>query len=433
MQEALYEGKYFHLRTHLDSMNNEKSELDKLKKRADKGAYHCPYCGGDLIIKSGEIREEHFSHRHSKSCEVSVASEVYQKQINRESKKHSSIKEIIYDELKTQEKLNNDLQVEYGYVEKAKENWRYYPDIVMKNKDKEIAITILTNVNANKDEKLVKQIKNRNRYFNKKSMETIWFVEDAELSIDLNNNVIHLWEAELDIALKTNEDLIWEAAINDLALNYSIYELFNYYHRSLPKSYDIKSLYYVHTSETHIVFTVHRFIIDELKYPFRAFALNNGYQISLSKALLAQQESLQLSDHHIENENREKFINLVIEKQLEKIKEEQELNKYTSESLEKVAEELFAQSRIVESESPPLGTYMLKKSYGECTSYEELLNRHLEELKKIRNMEDKIPVGLKKDWDFIQETVGFAKNRTSFDYSRFKLLLENLKNSLRIK
>lgn len=433
MQEAIYEGRNFHLKTHLDAVIDVKNELEKLKKSAEKGAFQCPYCGGELIIKSGEIREEHFSHRHSKSCQESVASDVYQQQIKRESKKHSSIKEIIYDELKTQEKLNNELQVDYGFIKKANEKWRYYPDIIVKNKREEIAITILTNVTANKDDNLVKQIKKRNLFYKNKNMKSIWFVEDAELSLDLEYHVIHLWEAELDIAIKTEEDILWETALNNLEVNYSIYKLFDYYFKNLPKSYDVRSLYYVHTTDTNIVFTVHRFILDEIKHPFRAFAINKGYQISLSKALWTE-ESMQLSDHDIENENRNSFINLVKEKELEKLElEKQKEQPYSTESRGDVDKESISQSEVIEPIILSSEKYIQTPNYDGCTSYRELLNRHLEELKKIRNMEDKIPLGLRNDWLIMQDIVFIAKEGGPFDYSRFKLLLENLKIPLRLK
>lgn len=317
MQEALYEGKPFHLKTYLDTVEDIKGELERLKKRAGKGAFRCPYCKDTLILKAGDIREEHFSHRYSRSCEIAEASETYHQQIKRESKTHSVMKEIIYNELKGQEKINENMQVDYGYIAKGKEKWRYYPDIIVKNADKEIAITILTNVTANKDEKLVRQIRKRNRYYQNKGMQTIWFVEDAEMSVDMNHYVIHLWEAELDIAIKTEEDLKWENMLNHLPMDEPLFKLFDYHHRKTPRSFDVRSLYYVHSTETEIVFTVQRFIVDEMEYPFRAFALNNGYQISMSKALLTTQ-TIQLSDPEIEEKNRELFKEIVKQKVLEK-------------------------------------------------------------------------------------------------------------------
>jgi len=316
MQEAIYEGKYFDLKLFLESKTDVKAELEMLKKRGDKGAFLCPYCNGTLILKSGEIREEHFAHRHSKSCEISVASEVYQQQVKRESNKHSVMKEIIYDELKTQEKINENLQVEYGYVIKASEKWRYYPDIIIDNKGKELAITILTNVTSQKDEKLVKQIKKRNGYFKDKNLEPVWFIENSEQSIDMEHRVIHLWEAELDISIKTAEDLRWEEMLNSYKYKYPLFELFNYYHKNSPSFFDVNSLYYVHSTETNIVFEIQRFIKDEINYPFRAFALNDTYQISLSKALNTTLD-FQLSDPIVEERQRKSFGQLIIQKEAE--------------------------------------------------------------------------------------------------------------------
>jgi len=344
LQEALYEGNHFDLKVYLESKPDIKTEIEKLKKRADKGAFCCPYCNETLILKSGEIREEHFAHRHSKSCEISAASEVYQRQVKRESKKHSVMKEIIYDELKTQEKINNNLQVDYGYITKAPEKWRYYPDIVLNNKGKELAITILTDVNSNKDEKLVNQIKKRNRYYKNKNLDPIWFIEDAEQSIDMDNHVIHLWEAELDIAIKTAEDRLWEATINSYPLKYPLFDLFDYYYTKLPTSVDIQSIYYVQSSKTSIEFTVQRFVKESDKYPYRAFALNDAYQISLSTALLTTDE-LQLSDPQ---QQREHFIRVVKQKEAEY--ELRELEKQQKQQLIQTAMDSFHNKKPLDLE-----------------------------------------------------------------------------------
>jgi len=323
LQEAIYEGKDFNLNLYLESKTNIKAEIEHLKKRADKGAFCCPYCSETLILRSGEIREEHFSHRHSKSCEISTASEVYHKQIKRESKKHSVIKDIIYNELKLQERVNDDLDVDYGFITKATEKWKYYPDIIVKTKDNELAISILTGVTYKNDMNLVKQLKNRNRYFINNGLMPIWFIESAEQSIDLENRVIHLWEAELDLAIKTPEDLAWEVSLEQLSLRYPLFTLFNYYHKKSPRAYNVQSLYYVHSTDTNIVFTVQRFIRDEEQYPFRAFTLNDGYQMSLSTALLAKQ-TLQLSNPEFEKQQREIFIQNVKQKEEEFDRSQQE-------------------------------------------------------------------------------------------------------------
>ncbi|WP_214689551.1 competence protein CoiA family protein [Exiguobacterium sp. s163] len=320
MQEAMYEGKNVNLSVLLD----EKREIRELKKSSDKGAFSCPYCNETLIIRAGSDRVHHFSHKQSKSCELSIESDKYQDQIKRESKQHSVIKNFIHDELKAQQKINKELEVEYGFVAKATEKWRYYPDIIVKNVDKEIAITVLTNVTQNRDEKLAKQIIKRNTYFKEKGLIPIWFIENTEQSIDLSRHVIHLWEAELNLAMKTPEDLMWETLLNETARDQSLFELFDYHHQNIPNFYKVRSLYYIQSKEDSIQFSVRRFIEDEHKNPFRAFALNGGYEISLSTALLTT-ETLQLSDPKIEMQLRDSFLQELKQKKNEYIAKQKEI------------------------------------------------------------------------------------------------------------
>lgn len=306
MLEALYEGRRFNLQTHLRMNDSVKEEIARLKKSADKGAFTCPYCEGILKLKAGDVYEKHFFHP-SNSCSISEASDTYQKQTKREAQSHSVMKEIIYDELKTQEKINENLQVEYGYVKKADEKWRYYPDIIVDNKKSELAISILTDVTANKDSRLVRQIKKRNEYFREKNLKPVWFVEKTEQSVDMEHRVIHLWEAELDIAIKMEEDIKWEEAVSSLELKDNLFDLFKYHYRSVPSKYDVRGLYYVKSTETNIIFTVQRFITEELSHPFRAFALNDAYEIKMATALLTE-DTIQLSDPLIEGKQRDDFI-----------------------------------------------------------------------------------------------------------------------------
>ena len=323
LQEAIYEGK----NVTLSVLLNEKREIRELKKSSAKGAFSCPYCNETLLIKSGDKRKYHFSHKKLKSCELFIIdseSDKYQQQIKRESKQHSVIKNFIYDELKAQQKINEELEVEYGFVAKATEKWRYYPDIIVKNVDKEIAITVLTNVTQNRDEKLAKQIIKRNTYFKEKGLIPIWFIENTEQSIDLGRHVIHFWEAELNLAMKTPEDLMWETLLNETACDQSLFELFDYHHQNTPNFYKVRSLYYIQSKEDSIQFSVRRFIEDEQKSPFRAFALNGGYEISLSTALLTTQ-TLQLSDPKIEMQLRDSFLQELKQKKNEYIAKQKEI------------------------------------------------------------------------------------------------------------
>ncbi|WKA56985.1 competence protein CoiA family protein [Planococcus shenhongbingii] len=317
MLEAIYEGERFNLHSHLSMQESIKAEVNRLKKAADKGAFTCPYCNGILKLKAGDIYEKHFFHP-SNSCSISEASETYQKQIKRESKKHSVMKEIIYDELKTQEKINDNLRVEYGYIEKADEKWKYYPDIIIENSKTELAITILTDVTETKDSRLVQQIKKRNKYFKTKNLKPIWFVEETEQSVDMDRRVIHLWEAELDIAVKMKEDLKWEDTLNHLKTENNLFDLFNYHHQNAPRKYEVFSLYYVKSTETNITFTIQRFLKDQISHPYRAFALNEAYEIKMATALLTE-DTMQLSDPLIEAQQRESFLQEALKRDKENV------------------------------------------------------------------------------------------------------------------
>jgi hypothetical protein len=99
----------------------------------------------------------------------------------------------------------------------------------------------------------------------------IWFVEDVEMSVDMNHHVIHLWEAELDIAIKTEEELKLENVLNHLPIEEPLFKLFDYHHSKPSQSFDVRSLYYVHSTETEIVFTVHRFIVYEMGISVSSF------------------------------------------------------------------------------------------------------------------------------------------------------------------
>lgn len=361
MFEALYEGERFNLQSYRSMKSSAKEEVKRLKKAADKGAFTCPYCSGVLKLKAGEIYEKHFFHPNN-SCTISEASETYQKQIKRESKKHSVMKEIIYDELKTQEKINDHLHVGYGYIEKADEKWKYYPDIIVNNDKNEIAITILTDVTATKDSRLVQQIKKRNEYFKTKNLKPIWFVEETEQSIDMERRVIHLWEAELDIAVKMEEDIKWEEDINDLEIQNNLFDLFNYHYQSIPSNYEAFSLYYVKSTETNITFTVQRFMKDQKSYPYRAFALNDSYEIKMSTALLTD-DTMQLSDPLIEDQQRKNFLKEALIRDKD----------YISPAAE-------ASINIDDSQVNKL--VKVTKKYGE---YEipELINEYIREVKEI--------------------------------------------------
>ena len=135
MDVAMYEGELFNLTAELGRHEESarKRVLEKYKKAAEKKAMTCPYCQEQLLLRAGEVRDAHFAHLSGQTCQESNAYDTYTKQLARESPKHTVMKEIIYNELKGQERLRPDLKVEYGYKEKAKERWSQYPDIYLNN------------------------------------------------------------------------------------------------------------------------------------------------------------------------------------------------------------------------------------------------------------------------------------------------------------
>ena len=62
-----------------------------------------------------------------------------------------------------------------------------------------------------------------------------------------------------------------------------------------------------------------------------------------------------------------------------------------------------------------------------------LMDRHLQTLRAVREKEDVIPPGLKKDWIKIQELSRQLQNGQEFDYGLFKLLLSNLTTPLKVE
>jgi hypothetical protein len=308
MYHAIYEGKLFNIEHHLQSVSIYRSkEIDNLKKRADKGAFSCPHCNEGLIVKAGDIRGVFLSPSSGKSCLLTESSETYKNQVKRESKNHSVIREIVHEVLKNQEKIRPELQVDYGYIAKAKEKWSHFPDIVLQNRENELAISILTNVDRSRDVKLAKQIKKRNQYYIAKGLQTLWLIEEQELSLDIENYVIHLWESEIDLAVKTSEDTNWDAFLSGLTSQASdIFDTFKYWSKNKYVALDSRSLYYVYSTQEGIDFSVHRFVIDETQFPFRAFALNKGYRMSISTAL-SFNEKLALSDPEQEAIDQKSF------------------------------------------------------------------------------------------------------------------------------
>ncbi|WP_054939722.1 competence protein CoiA family protein [Paenibacillus ihuae] len=361
MDVALYEGETLNITAEISRYSDSEKEtmIDKYRKAAEKKAMICPFCHEELRLRAGEIRDIHFAHLKGKSCQGAEAYDTYHNQTKRENKKHTVIKEIIYNELKGQELIRPDLKVEYGYKEKAEEKWKHYPDIYLNKNGREFAVSVITNVHEIGDEKIVKTINKRNKYFKEKGLESIWFVEDRELADDYEHRVLHLWEAEYGLAIKTEEDYKWDKLLKELSEEFpgqNIPRLFGY-RANGAMNQDVRSLYYVHSIGDEITFSVYRLILDQMQSPFRGFALTEGYRMNISQALIIRDEIL-LSDKDQEDMNRLEFANQVLF-QIEALKAEAALRRQANEVRygQQTREEYYG-STVQETIAEVAGAYM---------------------------------------------------------------------------
>jgi hypothetical protein len=301
------------------------SEAATFKQLAKKGIYLCPYCQAELMVKSGELKEIHFSHKYSEACMESTVADKsekkYRKQVARETPKHRTLVDIFIDELKITSKINPQVFVDYGY--RAKMNLTQYPDIWLEINGAEIALSIVTNVNPNVDHKLAKEITKRQKYFLQKGMHPVWFIENKELAMEKEKNAIVLWEAEGSIALYTSEDRKWETALKSITRDLAFFHLFNYIPSMPELRIEVRSLYFVSSNdEGGISVQIQRFLKDRNEKPLRAFMLGDGYEISFAEALAVKEGRLNLSDSQMEERNRKQFIEKY--QTLKKQKEEEE-------------------------------------------------------------------------------------------------------------
>lgn len=307
MDYAHYDGiKELRIKDFLDQNAHlgEIKSIEKLRRFGDKGVLFCPFCQTNLILKAGDQREIHFSHK-GKSCLVSNSYDVYIEQMERENQKRSVIKEFIYNELKGQEMFKK-VSVEYGFVVKAEEKWRQLPDIIVQTANKEIAVNVITNIHEIGDKATVKKFIKRDRFLKEKGLEVIWFVEDRELADDLDNRVIHLWEAEYNLAMKTEQDEVWDALLHQLDDDdMRFYDVMGYRARK-ELDIDCRSLYYVHLTNDQVLFSVYRVILDEKMSPYRSFAVNKGYKIELASALTIR-DTILLSNPERDDQERLEF------------------------------------------------------------------------------------------------------------------------------
>lgn len=392
------------------------SEKVKLYKQlAKKGIYQCPYCEAELIVKYGEKREVHFSHKHSEACVESKVSDKaekkYRKQVERENTQHKTIVDIFIDELKVTSRIKSNVSVDYGY--RAKKKLKHFPDIWLKIDNAEIAISVVTNVIPNSDNTLAKDIKKRHSYFVEQGMHPVWFIENKELAIEKEKNAIVLWEAEENIALYTNEDKKWEEDLKIIAKDLSFFNLYNYSPSMSKLNIEVRSLYYIQSKVDRITVSIYRFMRDRNKKPFRAFLLGEGYDIPFSKALAVNEGSLNLSDTNVDESNRKHFI----ERHHKLVKQDEENEQLRHEYEEERRKEQEIQKKLQREQ-------MIK---GRKKLYEKEKDKRLrQEYEKQQRKEQEEQKKLQREQMIVERKKLHEKNesRRVMNYSELKVLLK---------
>jgi hypothetical protein len=316
-------------------------EISNYKKLANKEIYQCPFCKAILIVKSGDERGLYFSHQHSEACiesrQVDKAEKRYRKQIERESVVHKTMVDIVYDELTIQSKIKSNIDINYGY--RAKPALKEYPDIWVKIGTKEYALSIVTSVNPKEDSKFSKMITNRHEYLQAQGMEPVWFIEKKEQSVERDKNSIVLWDAELTISLKSNEDRLWDSLLRDMIHDRRFFSYFNYPITMDDLIVDVRSMYYIYSKENGIVVKVQRFLKDRIIKPYRAFLINEGYEIPFADALVLQ-NGFRLSDPTSEETKRKEFVQRFRKLEREKQDHEKRQEEERKQAIKKEQEQL---------------------------------------------------------------------------------------------
>jgi len=413
-------------------------EIRNWKMLAKKGVFQCPFCNAKLKVRSGDYREVHFSHLTSESCEISrkltKAEKRYSKQVARESENQPAIISMIMDELRQTEKLNQNVKADFGY--RAKMDLTEYPDIWLKVKDIEYAISILTDVHPSNDSTLSKLIQKRHEYFIKNGLQPIWFIENKEIAIEKEKNAIVLWDAEAVVSLKTKEDKKWESLLKSFDEDITFFKLFGYQPSINDLKIDVASTYYIHTTNEGTYVRVMRFIKDHQQSPYRAFLLNEGYDMHFSSALVINKE-IQLSYNKTEIINRENFVQKYkdlklqwdedqIRYKLEKNRKEKEL--IIHQELEKETIE----NSYSEKDGPKISnkdTYNLSKS-KEFNTYPKFLKElkvhfKINQQQQMRLWKNYVLGKKMKDFDFMVDLVRKSKIST---FEEFLSILEKSNN-----
>lgn len=285
--------------------NLSSTEITNHKTIARKGTFSCPYCEAKLIVKSGDIHGNYFSHLHGEGCEMSKQSEKrytrYEKQKKQDTPRHPQILSLMNDELRVLSRVYPNLITSYGYLDVNLD--RYIPDISLKISEHKYAITIITNINQASDAAIVKSINKQKKYYESIGYEPLFFVERNHLGVDTDGQSLVLWLTEYEALTVQHATVSWQQHLNSLAPTN------DYQHILKISSTDlnVKSILYITPANEEIAIEAFHVLEQPNTRPQKAYFLSDPYKLSISEAFKLDKDSLLLANLSIESENQNKF------------------------------------------------------------------------------------------------------------------------------
>lgn len=285
--------------------NLSSTEITNHKTIARKGTFSCPYCEAKLIVKSGDIHGNYFSHLHGEGCEMSKQSEKrytrYEKQKKQDTPRHPQILSLMNDELRVLSRVYPNLITSYGYLDVNLD--RYIPDISLKISEHKYAITIITNINQASDAAIVKSINKQKKYYESIGYEPLFFVERNHLGVDTDGQSLVLWLSEYAALTVQQATVSWQDHLNNLASTTDYQQILNISSTVL----NVKSIHYITPANEEIAIEAFHVLEQPNSRPHKAYFLSDPYKLKISEAFKLDKDSLLLANLSIESENQTKF------------------------------------------------------------------------------------------------------------------------------
>lgn len=365
-------------RIYLIPQDLSEHEVENHKQIAKKGTFTCPYCEAKLIVKSGDIHGNYFSHQHGEGCEPSKQSETrykkYEKQKKNETLRQSVIRSLMYNEFEVLSKVYPYLTSSYGFLNH--EFNKYIPDISLKINEQKYAITVFTNISSSKDMTIANSINRQKQYYEALGYNPLFFIERSNVGIDIDNQSLVLWATEREALTTQLADIQWQEFLSILAPSEELQQILNVPRNNL----NVKSIMYITPANEDIAIEVFHVLEQPNTSPVKAYFLCDPYKLSFAKAFELEDDTLTLADIRIEIINQSKYAERFEQARIVYIEhlKEQERKRIEMEKQQRFEEEQrrkhHEEKRMVYQESINNSTYknsdkarkleLLKRSYG---------------------------------------------------------------------